>query len=205
MGWWRSVDMYTSLTLRLCVCRATEIMVGWGGVGWGWDDDVPCTCTHVWCYVCVSVVLRRSWSGGVGWGGDGMMTFRVHVHMFDATSVCLSRYGDHGGVGMGWWRSVHMYTCLILCLCACRATEIMVGWGGAGMGWRRSVHMYTCLMLRLCVFRATEIMVGWGGVGSMTFLAHVHIFDATSVCLSCYGDHGGVGWGGLLHCTESLA
>ena len=30
----------------------------------------------------------------------------------------------------------------------------------------------------------------------MTFLAHVHIFDATSVCLSCYGDHGGVGWGG---------
>ena len=25
----------------------------------------------------------------------------------------------------------------------------------------------------------------------MTFLAHVHIFDATSVCLSCYGDHGG--------------
>ena len=29
----------------------------------------------------------------------------------------------------------------------------------------------------------------------MTFLAHVHIFDATSVCLSCYGDHGGVGWG----------
>jgi len=29
----------------------------------------------------------------------------------------------------------------------------------------------------------------------MTFLAHVHIFDATSLCLSCYGDHGGVGWG----------
>ena len=29
----------------------------------------------------------------------------------------------------------------------------------------------------------------------MTFLAHVLIFDATSVCLSCYGDHGGVGWG----------
>ena len=29
----------------------------------------------------------------------------------------------------------------------------------------------------------------------MTFLAHVHIFDATSVCRSCYGDHGGVGWG----------
>jgi len=26
----------------------------------------------------------------------------------------------------------------------------------------------------------------------MTFLAHVHIFDATSVCRSCYGDHGKV-------------
>ena len=37
----------------------------------------------------------------MGWGGDGMMTFRAHVHMFDATSVCLSCYGDHGGVGMG--------------------------------------------------------------------------------------------------------
>ena len=44
----------------------------------------------------------------MGWGGDGMMTFRAHVHMFDATSVCLSCYGDHGGVGMGWWRSVRM-------------------------------------------------------------------------------------------------
>ena len=30
----------------------------------------------------------------------------------------------------------------------------------------------------------------------ITFLAHVHIFDATPVFLSCYGDHGGVGWGG---------
>ena len=38
----------------------------------------------------------------MGWGGDGMMTFRAHVHMFDATSVCLSCYGDHGGVGWGW-------------------------------------------------------------------------------------------------------
>ena len=59
--------------------------------------------------------------------------------------------------------------------------------------------MYTSLMLRLCVCRATEIMVGWGGDGMMTFRAHVHIFDATSVCLSWYGDHGGVGWGGDGH------
>ena len=38
----------------------------------------------------------------MGWGGDGMMTFRAHVHIFDAMSVCLSCYGDHGGVGWGW-------------------------------------------------------------------------------------------------------
>ena len=39
--------------------------------------------------------------------------------------------------------------------------------------------------------------MGWGGVGEgmITFLAHVHIFDATPACLSCYGDHGGVGRG----------
>ena len=41
MGWGWDDDvpcnMYTSLMLRLCVCvcRATEIMVGWGGVGMG--------------------------------------------------------------------------------------------------------------------------------------------------------------------------
>ena len=28
--------------------------VGWGGVVRGWDDNVPCTCTHLWCYACVS-------------------------------------------------------------------------------------------------------------------------------------------------------
>ena len=40
-------------------------------------------------------------------------------------------------------------------------------------------------MLRLCMCRATEIMVGWGGDGRITLLAHVHIFDATPVFLSC--------------------
>ena len=39
--------------------------------------------------------------------------------------------------------------------------------------------------------------IGWGGVGMVTSLAHVHIFDATSVCRSCYGNHGGVRWGGV--------
>ena len=39
--------------------------------------------------------------------------------------------------------------------------------------------------------------VGWGGVGDgmITFLAHVHNFDATPLVLCCYGDHGGGGVG----------
>ena len=56
--------------------------VGWGGVGWCGDDDVPCTCTHLWCY------------------------------------------GDHGGVGIGWWRSLDMWLHIF------DATEVMaMGWG----------------------------------------------------------------------------
>ena len=105
----------------------------WGGVGWGWDDDVLCTCTNVWCYVCVSVVLRRSWWGGVGWGGVGMMVGWGGVGWGGVG------WGGVGWGGVGWGRSVHMYTCLMLRLCVCRATEIMVGWGGVGMGWWRSV------------------------------------------------------------------
>ena len=32
--------------------------------------------------------------GGVGWGGDGMMTFLAHEHIFDATE-------KWGGLGRG--------------------------------------------------------------------------------------------------------
>ena len=42
--------------------------VGWGGVGWGGDDDVPCTCTHLSCYVCVSATEIMVGCVGVGWG-----------------------------------------------------------------------------------------------------------------------------------------
>ena len=52
---------------------------------------------------------------------------------------------------------------------------------GVGGGLRRG-----CILIR-----------NRDGDGMMTFRGHVHIFDATSVCLSCYGDHGGVGWGGV--------
>ena len=63
-----------------------------------------------------------------------MMTFRAHVHMFDATSVCLSCYGDHGGVGRGWDDDVPC-TCSYTSVClSCYGDHGGVGWGGVGMG-----------------------------------------------------------------------
>ena len=42
-------------------------------MGWGWDDDVPCNMyTSLMPRLCVSCYGDH---GGVGWGGDGMMTF----------------------------------------------------------------------------------------------------------------------------------
>ena len=58
--------LFLHLMLRNCL--------GWGG--WG-DDNVPWTCTHIWC--CASVC------GGVG---GGMITFLGLVHTFDATQLC---------------------------------------------------------------------------------------------------------------------
>ena len=63
-----------------------------------------------------------------------MMTFRAHVHMFDATSVCLSCYGDHGGVGRGgdgmmtFLAHVHMFDATSVCL-SCYGDHGGVGWG----------------------------------------------------------------------------
>ena len=63
-----------------------------------------------------------------------MMTFRTHVHMFDATSVCLSCYGDHGGVGWGgdgmmtFRAHVHIFDATSVCL-SCYGDHGGVGWG----------------------------------------------------------------------------
>ena len=48
--------------------------------------------------------------------------------------------------------------------------------------------------------------VGWGGVGMMTFLAHVHIFHATFVCLLRKSWWGVLGWGGVkfLHIERKI-
>ena len=87
-GWWRSLHLHTCDMLRNC----------WGGgVGCVGDDDVLCTCTHVTCYATAGVV---------GWGGLGMMTFFALAHMWHATQLL----GWWGGVGWGWWRSLHLHT-----------------------------------------------------------------------------------------------
>ena len=71
-GFWNQMHIYPwSLSFA-----GDHSGVGWGGVGWGWGDNVPCACTHLWCYACVSVVLR-----------DGMTTFLAHVHIFDAPAL----------------------------------------------------------------------------------------------------------------------
>ena len=86
----------------------------WGGVGWVGDSNVPCTCTHFWCYAtgCFSLtcthvgcyVIDFPWSrthvrcyasDGVGWGGLGTVTFLALAHIFDATQQDVSLWLAH--------------------------------------------------------------------------------------------------------------
>ena len=78
-----------------------------------------------------------------------------------------------GGVGWGWWRTLHLHTWSML---RTRDVSLGVGWGGVGWGWWRSSDLHTWPMLRK----------SWGGVrwGWWRTL-HLHMFDATQV----------MGWG----------
>ena len=146
------------------------------GLGWGGDDDVPCTWQHVGFYATSWVGVGWGWWRSMhlttcwmlrnimGWVGVGMMTFRALDNMLDAMQHHGLWWGGDDdvpctwqhvgcyatswvGVGWGWWRSVHLTTCWMLC-------NIM-GWGGVGM----------------MTFRALCNIMGWGGVGMMTFRA----------------------------------
>ena len=55
---------------------------------------------HVHIFGATHVLSCYGDHGGVR-GGGGMITLLAHVHIFDATQKFLSRYGHHGGVGMG--------------------------------------------------------------------------------------------------------
>ena len=121
VGWGGDDDVPCTWTHLWCYgddvvpCTWTHLWcygeLGWVGVGWGGDDDVPCTWTHLWCYGddVVPCTWTHLWCyGELGWvgvGWVGMMTFLAHEHIFDATE-------NWGGVGWGWWRSLHMNTSL---------------------------------------------------------------------------------------------
>ena len=149
-------------------------LVGWGGgVGWVGDDDVLCTCTHVTCYATAGVV---------GWGGLGMMTFFALAHMWHATQLL----GWWGGVGWGWWRSLHLHTCDmlrncwgggvgwvgdddVLCICThatCYATAGVVGWGPAWFHWSFvcfvNLAALTFFVFRLGTQWIGEMFSAWG-------------------------------------------
>ena len=145
----------------LCIFPENRCRSWWGGVGWVGDDDVLCTCTHVTCYATAGVV---------GWGGLGMMTFFALAHMWHATQLL----GWWGGVGWGWWRSLHWHTCDMLRNC----------WGG-GVGWVGDDDVL-CTGTHVTCY-ATAGVVGWGGLGLMTFFALAHMWHATQL----------LGWGWL--------
>ena len=86
--------------------------------------------------------------------------------------------GWWGGVGWGWWRSLHLHTCDMLRNC----------WGG-GVGWVGDDGVL-CTCTHVTCY-ATAGVVGWGGLGMMTFFALAHMWHATQLL----GWWGGVGWG----------
>ena len=114
-----------------------------GGVGWGGDDDVPCTCTHVWCYAtgCLSRTCTHVWCYATG------CFSRTCTHVWCYATGCF--LWGWGGVGWGWWRSLHLHTCLMLrnrmflsdlhtCLMLCNRMFLS--------------DLHTCLMLRNRMF-----------------------------------------------------
>ena len=112
-----------------------------GGVGWVGDSNVPCTCTHFWCYAtgCFSLtcthvgcyVIDFPWSrthvrcyasDGVGWGGLGTVTFLAPcTHFWCYATGCFSLTCTHVGcyvIDFPWSRT-HV---------RCYASD-GVGWG----------------------------------------------------------------------------
>ena len=116
MGW-GGVGMMTFLGLAHMVDDTQTGCFSRGGVGWGGDDDVPCTCTHVWCYA--HGMFLSGW-GGVGWGW--WRSSDLHTWSMLRKSW--------GGVGWGWWRSSDLHTWSMI---RKQDVSVGVGWGGVGM------------------------------------------------------------------------
>ena len=128
--------------------------------------DIPASYVSCWYRAVAPVYFpRKQMPELVGWGGLGMMTFFALAHMWHATQLL----GWWGGVGWGWWRSLHLHTCDMLRNC----------WGG-GVGWVGDDDVL-CTCTHVTCY-ATAGVVGWGGLGMMTFFALAHMWRATQPC-----------------------
>ena len=168
----------------------------WGGVGWVGDSNVPCTCTHFWCYAtgCFSLtcthvgcyVIDFPWSrthvrcyasDGVGWGGLGTVTFLALAHIFDATQQDVSLWLAHmlDATSLTFLGLEHMWD----------ATQVM-GWGGLGtVTFLALAHIFDATQQDVSLWLAHML-----DATSLTFLGLEHMWDATQVT-----GWGGVGWG----------
>ena len=70
--------------------RSPVVTMGWFGVGWGGDDDVPCTWTHLWWVGMVTFLAHEHI-----FDATEMMTFLAHEHIFDATEMMSFLAHDH--------------------------------------------------------------------------------------------------------------
>ena len=129
--WCRSLHMHTCLMLRSTgvgwggvgmltflahahMFDATEMMTflahahmfdateHWGGVGWGGDVNVPCTCTHVWCYGddVVPCTWTHVWCYGAltprGAHIAGLSAVHIHRNLgFENVVQCFVKYIHH--------------------------------------------------------------------------------------------------------------
>ena len=134
--------------------HATQVMGRVGGVGWGW-----------WRFYHLNTcdMLRKSWGGLGGWGGDDDVSFictHATCYGLDVSCTCthVTCYASHGegwggGVGMMTFLSLeHMWHATHLTFLALahmwHATQVMGRVGGVGWGWWRFFHLHTCDMLR---------------------------------------------------------
>ena len=94
-NWCLSLHLHTSLMLRNW----------WDGVA-PLDDNVSCTCTHLWCYatdvcLCTCTHLWCSATDGMGWH-HWMITFLAHAHIFDATQLMFFSALAHISMLRNW-------------------------------------------------------------------------------------------------------
>ena len=89
----------------------------------------------------------------MGWGWDDNVPCTCTVHIYDATPVFLSLYGDYGGDGViTFFAHVHIFDATPIFL----SLEIMVGWG-----WDDSVP-FTCAHCTCLIF--LSLYGDYGGV-----------------------------------------